>query len=51
MAIAATTAATATTAPPVSTVHDKIAKGPGLIGTLIFVGVLVIGIGYIALNS
>jgi PiT family inorganic phosphate transporter len=50
MAIAATTAATATTAPPVSTVHDKIAKGPGLIGTLIFVGVLVIGIGYIGWN-
>jgi PiT family inorganic phosphate transporter len=50
MAMAATTAATATAAPPVSTVHDKIAKGPGLIGTLIFVGVLVIGIGYIGWN-
>jgi len=50
MAIAATTSATATTAPTVSTVHDKIAKGPGLIGTLIFVGVLVIGIGYIGWN-
>ena len=50
MSIAATNAATAATAPPVSTVHDKIAKGPGLIGTLIFVGVLVVGLGYIGWN-
>ena len=48
MATAATT--TATTAPPVSTIHDKISKGPGLIGALIFVGVLLIGLGYIGWN-
>lgn len=40
----ATVAATATTT---SAVHEKIAKGPGLIGTLIFVVVLIVGLSYI----
>jgi inorganic phosphate transporter, PiT family len=40
--------ATVATAPPSSTaVHEKFAKGPGLTGTLIFVAVLIVGIGYI----
>src|ERR1700751_2549412 len=39
------TVATAPTAP--SAVHEKFSKGPGFIGTLIFVAVLVVGIGYI----
>ena len=29
-----------------SAVHEKIAKGPGLLGTVIFVAVLVVGVGY-----
>jgi hypothetical protein len=33
-----------------SAVHEKIAKGPGLIGTFVFVAVLVAGIGYIGWN-
>src|ERR1700751_6117853 len=39
------TVATAPTAP--SAVHEKFSKGPGFIGTLIFVAVLVVGISYI----
>jgi inorganic phosphate transporter, PiT family len=40
--------ATALTAPQSpSAVHDKFEKGPGLIGTLIFVVVLIIGVSYI----
>lgn len=31
-------------------VHEKLAKGPGLIGTLIFVAVLIAGIVYIGIN-
>jgi PiT family inorganic phosphate transporter len=31
-------------------VHDKMSKGPGLIGTLIFVGVLIAGVIYIGIN-
>src|ERR1700693_5360012 len=37
--------ATAPTGP--STVHEKFSKGPGFVGTLIFIGVLVVGIAYI----
>ncbi|HVO58450.1 MAG TPA: inorganic phosphate transporter [Dongiaceae bacterium] len=33
-----------------SSVHEKISKGPGLIGTLIFVAVLVVGVVYIGWN-
>jgi len=40
-----TTVATAPTAP--SAVHEKFSKGPGFVGTLIFIGVLVVGISYI----
>jgi PiT family inorganic phosphate transporter len=40
-------ATVATTATAPSAVHEKIAKGPGLIGTLIFVAILVIGLSYI----
>jgi len=43
----ATVANTVTTA---SAIHDKIAKGPGLAGTLIFVVVLIIGLTYIGWN-
>src|ERR1700751_1504504 len=39
------TVATAPTAP--SAVHEKFSKGPGFIGTLIFIAVLVVGISYI----
>jgi len=40
--------ATAATAPPSpSAIHDKFEKGPGLIGTLIFVVVVIIGVSYI----
>jgi phosphate/sulfate permease len=40
--------ATVATAPTgASAVHEKFSKGPGFIGTLVFIGVLVIGIGYI----
>jgi PiT family inorganic phosphate transporter len=31
-------------------VHEKLSKGPGLMGTLIFVVVLIIGLGYIGWN-
>jgi PiT family inorganic phosphate transporter len=41
----ATTVATAPTG--AAAVHEKFSKGPGFIGTLVFIGVLVIGIGYI----
>ena len=37
--------ATAPTSP--SAVHEKFSRGPGFVGTLIFVGVLVVGIAYI----
>jgi inorganic phosphate transporter, PiT family len=40
-------ATVATTPPSTSAVHEKFAKGPGLLGTLIFVAVLIVGIGYI----
>src|SRR6266478_1401678 len=40
-----TTVATAPTAP--SAVHEKFSKGPGFVGTLIFVAVLVVGISSI----
>jgi hypothetical protein len=33
-----------------SAIHDKIAKGPGLAGTLIFVVVLIIGLTYIGIS-
>ncbi len=36
--------------PSPSSVHDKISKGPGLIGTLIFAIVLILGVGYIGWN-
>jgi PiT family inorganic phosphate transporter len=39
------TVATAPTSP--STVHEKFSQGPGFVGTLIFIGVLVVGIAYI----
>ena len=39
---------TTTTSP--SAVHEKIAKGPGITGTLIFVAALVVGVGYIGWN-
>ena len=39
------TVATAPTSP--SAVHEKISKGPGAAGILIFIAVLVVGIGYI----
>jgi hypothetical protein len=39
------TVATAPTAP--SAVHEKFSKGPGFIGTVIFIAVLVVGISYI----
>jgi len=39
------TVATAPTSP--SAVHEKFSKGPGFVGTLIFIAVLVVGIGYI----
>src|SRR5437660_92864 len=42
------TLATTSTSP--SAVHEKIAKGPGITGTLIFVAVLVVGVGYIGWN-
>src|SRR6266705_491261 len=42
------TLATTSTSP--SAVHEKIAKGPGIVGTLIFVAVLVVGVGYIGWN-
>ena len=42
------TLATTSTSP--SAVHEKIAKGPGIAGTLIFVAVLVVGVGYIGWN-
>ena len=38
-------ATVATVPPSPSAVHDKFEKGPGLVGTLIFVAVLIIGIG------
>ena len=37
--------ATAPTSP--SAVHEKFSRGPGFVGTLIFIGVLVVGIAYI----
>lgn len=40
----------ATVAATPSAVHEKIAKGPGMIGTLIFVVVLICGVGYIGWN-
>ena len=41
----------ATLAPPSpSAVHEKLAKGPGLIGMLIFTAVLIVGLGYIGWN-
>src|SRR5215475_2782964 len=40
----------ATIASTPSGVHEKLSKGPGLIGTLIFVGVLIVGFGYIGWN-
>jgi len=40
----------ATTASNPSAVHEKIAKGPGKIGTVVFVAVLIVGIGYIGWN-
>src|SRR6266849_399285 len=39
------TVAAAPTSP--SAVHEKFSKGPGFVGTLIFIGVLVVGIAYI----
>src|SRR5438445_13471999 len=42
------TLATTSTSP--SAVHEKIAKGPGIAGTLIFVAVLVVGVGYSGWN-
>ena len=39
------TVATAPSSP--SAVHEKFSKGPGFVGTLIFIAVLVVGIGYI----
>ena len=36
--------------PSPGSVHDKISKGPGLIGTLIFATVLILGVGYIGWN-
>jgi PiT family inorganic phosphate transporter len=39
------TVATAPTSP--SAVHEKFSRGPGFVGTLIFIGVLVVGIAYI----
>src|SRR6266446_2249898 len=39
------TVATASTSP--SAVHEKISQGPGVAGILIFIAVLVVGIGYI----
>ena len=40
--------ATVTTAPTApSAVHEKFSKGPGFIGTLIFIAALVVGISYI----
>ncbi len=42
------TLATTSTSP--SAVQEKIAKGPGIAGTLIFVAVLVVGVGYIGWN-
>src|SRR6266704_6292532 len=42
------TLATTSTSP--SAVNEKIAKGPGIAGTLIFVAVLVVGVGYIGWN-
>ena len=47
------TAATTTPATTVSsnpTLHDKFAKGPGLLGTLIFAVVLIAGLIYIGMN-
>jgi inorganic phosphate transporter, PiT family len=48
----ATAAASASTpaVPGASAVHEKFAKGPGLIGTLIFAGVAVGAVGYIGWN-
>jgi len=43
-------ATAATTATTPSAVHEKIAKGPGLMGTLVFVVVLVVGLSYIGWN-
>jgi inorganic phosphate transporter, PiT family len=40
----------ATTPPTPSALHDKMSKGPGLIGTLIFVTVLIAGVIYIGWN-
>ena len=40
----------ATTSSSASAVHEKIAKGPGIVGTLIFVAVLMVGVGYISWN-
>src|SRR5260221_4201514 len=40
-------ATVATTTASTSAVHDKFAKGPGLMGTLIFVVVLIVGVSYI----
>jgi PiT family inorganic phosphate transporter len=42
------TLATTSGSPPA--VHERIAKGPGIVGTLIFVAVLVVGVGYIGWN-
>jgi hypothetical protein len=39
------TVATAPTS--LSAVQEKVSKGPGFVGTLIFIGVLVVGIAYI----
>ena len=39
------TVATAPAGP--SAIHEKFSKGPGFVGTLIFIGVLVVGIAYI----
>lgn len=41
----------ATVAAPTSgALHEKMSKGPGLVGTLIFVGILIIGVVYIGWN-
>src|SRR5215471_8850661 len=38
------------TAPRTRGVHEKLSKGPGTIGTAIFLGVLAIGVVYVALH-
>src|SRR5215469_2089511 len=48
--VSATTTPNTSTPPGASAVHEKFAKGPGIIGTLIFLAVVIGAVGYIGWN-